>query len=659
MQRRLFPRLKSTHRLFFTFTATILLPGILLGFFGFRALLHERQLADQQIRERLLVSAETMGRRLEQELSAWQQAAEQIIQAGETNPALWPARVHMATKEAGTLVVLLGKLGNRKQVKVLPAGQVLYSLAPMSETPNQAAFMAEAESLEMREKNYERAIALYRGLLVSRKPPERTIALYRLARTLKKAGRSEDALRSFRLVDKEATVLIGSLPSNLLALHEVALLERQSGSVEKSADAALHLYRDLVYGRWQLEKASYAFYSERVREMLTQSAEVGLLEQVERRKLALSVAAEHFLDDPRPIAAGPDGYWLAFWRSKPFGAVVLSESSLRRHLWPSVFNAVETRDLQYALIAPTGQLLFGVAPTKRERPVTPTLAGVEPQLRLQVWPGNEAALYGSMGLRQNLYLGMLGVVVALLTFGAYLTVRTVRTELAMAQMKSDFVSTVSHEFRSPLAGITQLGEMLRDGRVKDEEHRQHYYEMIVGETQRLRRLVENVLDFSRMEDSRKRYCLEPFDPAPWLRHVVDDFQSEVAHAGFSLQARIPEDLPATVGDQEALRTAVHNLLDNAVKYSRESRTVCLEACANGDGLAIAVRDHGAGIREDDRPHIFEKFFRGGGELARQVKGAGLGLSLVKHIIAAHGGAVDFETKEGEGSTFTIHLKTGA
>jgi len=248
--------------------------------------------------------------------------------------------------------------------------------------------------------------------------------------------------------------------------------------------------------------------------------------------------------------------------------------------------------------------------------------------------------------------------VALLTFGAYLVVRTVRAELAIAQMKADFVSTVSHEFRSPLAGIMQLGEMLRDGRLKDEQHRQNYYDMIVCEAQRLRRLVENVLDFSRMEDGRKRYHLQPFGPAAWLQQVAEDFQSEVARAGYSLQTNIPDDLPAAVGDQQALTTAVHNLLDNAVKYSLESRTVWLEVRANGDGLSISVRDKGAGIREEDRPHIFERFFRGGGGLAQQVKGVGLGLSLVQHVVAAHGGSVDFESKEGEGSTFTIHLKTG-
>ena len=654
-----FRRLWAANRLLFIFAATILAPGVLLGFFSLRALIHERRLADQQIRERLQVTAEIVDRRVELEFSAWRQAVDQLVQAGATNPASWPARVRTAVDDPGSVVVLLGE---RKRVRALPPGQVLYSLSsiPESSVPKQQAspLMAEAESLELRAKNYNQAIALYRRLLASAKPSERAVVLHRLARSLKKAGQTEEALRTFRLVAKERPVLIGTLPSDLLALYEVALLERQLGDTPKRPEVALRLYRDLVGGRWQLEKASYAFYSERVREMLPPGEEVARLAQTEHRKLALSLAAERFLDDPRAILFNPEGCWLAFWRSDPFGAVLLGEPFLRTRLWPSVFNTPETHDLQLALLAPTGQVLFGAAPGNHQLLVTHTLSGTQPPLRLQLWPRNPAALYGSIGLRQNLYLGLLGGVVAVLVLGAYLTVRTLRNELAVAQMKSDFVSTVSHEFRSPLAGINQLGEMLRDGRVKDEQTRRRYYEMIVSEGQRLRRLVENVLDFSRMEEGRKQYRFEPFEPTPWLRRIVEDFREEAASAGYSVQATVPESLPVLVGDREALTTAVHNLLDNAVKYSGDLKTVWLEASANGGGFSISICDRGAGIQENDKPHIFERFYRGGGEQKQRVKGAGLGLNLVKHIVTAHGGTVDFESQQGKGSTFTIRLKIG-
>jgi two-component system phosphate regulon sensor histidine kinase PhoR len=194
-----------------------------------------------------------------------------------------------------------------------------------------------------------------------------------------------------------------------------------------------------------------------------------------------------------------------------------------------------------------------------------------------------------------------------------------------------------------------------------EERRRQYYEMIGHESDRLARLVENVLDFARMEEGRKEYRFEPLETAPWLRALVEEFQAESAQQGVSLAATIPERLPMVLADREALTSAVHNLLDNAVKYSPECKTVWLDAEASGALLKIRVRDRGLGIAEEDQRHIFEKFYRGSGETARHVKGAGLGLSLVKHIVTAHGGSVECQSRRGEGSTFSIHLpvRTGS
>jgi len=652
-----FLRLRPSHRLMLIFAATILLPGILLGFFGLRALIQERRMADQQIRESLQAYSETVARRLELELSEWQRAPDQLIQAGSTNATLWPLRVRQAVAAPGSAVVLLRDGG---RIQAWPSGQLLFlasSARPAgSASLHPSPLLAEAEALELRDKDYDQAIARYRRLLATSHPSQRAIVLHRLARSLKKAGRIQEALETFRLLEKEPRVLIGSLPSDLLALYEIWLLEEQRSNSPRQTGASFRLYHGLVNGNWQLEKPSYLFYSERVREKLPRSEETSRLELAERQKLALTVAAERFLEEPQPLLLNRETYCLALWRAEPFVAILLAEPFLRSDVWPSAFRDAQSQGFRYSLIAPGGRLLFGAPRENREPVVSRSVPRPELSLVVETWPHDLAALQEKVGLRQNLYLGMLGIVVTLLAFGGYLTVRTVRTELAMAQMKSEFVSTVSHEFRSPLAGINQLAEMLRDGRVPDEPRRQAYYEMIVNESQRLRRLIENVLDFSRMEEGRKQYRFAPFEPSPWLQQVTDEFQTEVAPAGFSVESRIPEDLPALVGDPQALATAVHNLLDNAVKYSRDSKTVWLETSANGDALTISVRDRGVGIREQDRAHVFERFYRGG-ELRERVKGAGLGLNLVQHIVAAHGGVVDFSSKEGEGSTFTIHLKT--
>jgi signal transduction histidine kinase len=206
-----------------------------------------------------------------------------------------------------------------------------------------------------------------------------------------------------------------------------------------------------------------------------------------------------------------------------------------------------------------------------------------------------------------------------------------------------------------LTGIRQLGEMLARDRVKDESKRHQYYELIVHESERLARLVENVLDFSRMEAGRKQYRFEALNTASWLKDVAADFQIEASRSGYELQAQIPGDLPVISGDREALTTAVRNLLDNACKYSLESKSVWLDAEAADGGVRVCVRDRGVGIPAGELRQIFERFYRGG-KSATRVKGVGLGLNLVQHIVSAHRGEVRVESREGEGSTFSILLR---
>jgi signal transduction histidine kinase len=274
---------------------------------------------------------------------------------------------------------------------------------------------------------------------------------------------------------------------------------------------------------------------------------------------------------------------------------------------------------------------------------------------LQVWPGRPEAIYADIRQRQALSVAMLGFVAVLLAFGSYITVRIVRRELEIARLRADFVSTVSHEFRSPLTGIRQLGGMLLDGRVTDPVKQRGYFRMIVQESDRLARLVENILDFSRMEEGRREYRFEPLDLTPWLRKLAADFEAEIAVTGAGVEADIPDGLPAISADREALGSAVRNLLDNAVKYSPGAKTVWLDTLAEGGEIRIAVRDRGVGISEQDRKHIFDRFYRADGEISKRVKGAGLGLSLVRYIVTAHGGTVECQSRVDEGSTFTIRL----
>ncbi|MBM3747764.1 MAG: HAMP domain-containing histidine kinase [Acidobacteria bacterium] len=624
-------QLRSGQGLLTVFALTILLPGVLLTVFGVRAWLQERRLAEQQVREQLGRVADLGARDLERELDRWRRLADGL------SPGSLPQEVRQAVAEAGLCAMVFVE---KQGVRVLPQGQIPYDLGAVALDTLPAA-LALAEAAELRHKQYAKAEALYRQALSAVEPRWRPLVMHRLARASRRQGRNDEALRIYQQLAATPEEQVGPLSSELIGKFELCSLRSER------AACALDFYRELVTGRWRLDKPRYLFYSERVREWLRgASPQAEELRATERKKLALAGAVEQLTTAPRRLLRGGGITYLAFWRVAPFAGFVLAESFFQGRVWPRVL-AVLGADFEGRVIAPDGS-----APS---RPGLSAARALEGGWRLEVWPRDPSALYGGVTRRRNLYFTMLLLVVALLGFGGYLTVCIVRRELEVARLKSDFVSAVSHEFRSPLTGIRQLGELLMRGRVKDEERRQEYYRLITREADRLTRVVENVLDFSRMEEGRKEYHFEPLEAGPWLTELAAAFQAEVAEKGYQVEASVPVELPALTADREALSLAVRNLLDNAVKYSPEAKTVWLEAEAADARLSIRVRDRGVGIPPEDQNHVFEKFYRGRGEIAKQVKGAGLGLSLVKRIVEAHLGAVEFASRMGEGSTFTIHL----
>ena len=250
------------------------------------------------------------------------------------------------------------------------------------------------------------------------------------------------------------------------------------------------------------------------------------------------------------------------------------------------------------------------------------------------------------------------LIAGILIFGLFLTIRTVSRELELARMKSDFVSTISHEFKSPLTSIRQLAEMLHSGRVPSEERRQKYYDVLLEQSERLSLLIDNVLNFAKMEEGRKEFIFEQTDMKSLLENLVSSIQERVRHAGFDIHLEIENPLPTIMADRDAIMQAVNNLIDNAIKYSRKVKNVEVRAFKEDNSLAIIIKDFGIGIKKEDRDKIFDRFYRGGDELTRTVKGSGLGLTLVKQIVEAHKGSVQVESEPGQGSTFSIKLPLG-
>ena len=225
--------------------------------------------------------------------------------------------------------------------------------------------------------------------------------------------------------------------------------------------------------------------------------------------------------------------------------------------------------------------------------------------------------------------------------------------MRLSRLKSDFVANVSHELKTPLALVRLFAETLELGRVPSKEKAAQYYRIINKESQRLTQLIDNILDFSRIEAGRKEYRLGPTDVARVVAEVVEAYRFPIEQQGFSLEVEVAPDLPEVIADQEALAQALLNLMNNAIKFSRGRRpsnwvTARLASCASRCPTRI-------GVAKAEQRKIFEKFYRAEDSLVHETKGSGLGLPLVKHILDAHGGRVEVESQPGQGSTFSLVL----
>jgi two-component system phosphate regulon sensor histidine kinase PhoR len=248
---------------------------------------------------------------------------------------------------------------------------------------------------------------------------------------------------------------------------------------------------------------------------------------------------------------------------------------------------------------------------------------------------------------------LISLLTLILIVGVYIVYRNVKREIEIAQIKSDFVSNVSHELRTPLSLISMFAETLEMGRAKTEEKKKEYYSIISREANRLGRIVNTILNFSKMEAGKRKYHLKEKDLNTVIEKIFENYSFHLRNKGFKFDYYPGEKLPAVNIDEEAVSEAVINLIDNAVKYSPEKKQIEITTGIDSTFEFVDVADKGIGISHEDQRKIFDKFFRVSSALVHDTKGTGLGLSIVKHVMDAHGGKVTLHSKAGVGSSFKL------
>ncbi|HET9623860.1 MAG TPA: HAMP domain-containing sensor histidine kinase [Kofleriaceae bacterium] len=253
---------------------------------------------------------------------------------------------------------------------------------------------------------------------------------------------------------------------------------------------------------------------------------------------------------------------------------------------------------------------------------------------------------------------LIGGAVTIILAGLTVLGLAIRRERRLNELKSEFISNVSHELKTPLSIISMFGEMLAEGRTKSKEQAHEYAEIIWRESVRLGRLIDNVLDFARIERGMSGYEFAETDLAEVLDRAIELSARRVAAADMTLEVDIEPDLPVLQLDANAFTLAVLNLIDNAIKYAADGKTIALAVHRQGDRVVVTVRDWGPGIDPEEHERIFDRFYRARAIRLKPIRGSGIGLALVQHIARAHGGDASVSSTVGNGSTFRIRLPIG-
>ncbi len=679
-------------------------PSLALSLLAFRGLQNELAFLEQRRLDEHRALAELIGDTLAAHIDATEKAFSHIASERVDPLSSAPVKELDSLKTRDPLIEAVFFLDESGSLQLFMA-DLLFRADGTVKAPEPSAwigpaseYMRVAQQQEFQQNRYDAALTSYlRAFDAVSDSVLKGEALLAITRVQRKAGRLDEALGTWErlLLDFDRVRTAEGMHLGPIAFLEQGAMLRAMGDSLAALRSGVDLYRRLVDGQWELERAQYDFLAGQaassVRELsdalsgaivdsleqvfaastseesvqrewaerillLQESAGQDLLARMGRDgdrvgsypfRYSLDSGGEPFLVSLLGRPGSGEGYWGLLLDAEYLGGSVLG-GLLKTH--------VDSMTTEWVIRGRDGSTVLAQSNSPQGSPtVNATFTGNFPPWLMEFYQLSENPYRRLLASGESIYLYMFLAIATILGVGLILTIRAITQELEVARLKSDFVSTVSHEFKSPLTSIRHLAEMLQTGRVPSEERRQHYYDILVEQSSRLSSLLTNVLDLARIEQGRKGFRLEPVDLGALVRDLVEDIQHRVGHEGLEVSVQVREPLPTVRGDLEALRQAISNLLNNAIQYSGDAKRIRLRVSAEDGVVSIAVEDSGVGIPEDEIGKVFDRFYRGGDEVTRSVPGSGLGLTLVKETADAHGGTVSVKSQVGKGSTFCIQL----
>ncbi|MDO9580475.1 MAG: HAMP domain-containing sensor histidine kinase, partial [Bacteroidales bacterium] len=694
--------MKQQKKLLVIFFITIFLPSVSLSIFGIIALRNEKFRLEKQIENEQLQVANSIKERIETKFTEIEERLENLASYPSFRQKDYPvikeliASLFEKDSLAGIIFLLY-----RNEEPLFPLFQTGFEEDGNNPVATYDIFLQQqiknAQDAEYIRNDYDMAVSIYNdAFLQSKNKTIKARILNHIARNLMKAGKFSEAAEAYtKIINNYPDEKTKSgLPLELHAKLQKTECYSMTGDKASAVEDDLTVFEELILNRCNLNESQFKAYSSIVIERLT-----GLLSdsgtsmeyktQFELLKKRYQYKTEQWeaigniksyivpelpaylqtnSNAPSPFEflkrIGNEDYLVLAvmipGQNQPENAGILGAKLNSLYLQNNILNNAieEIQPPQNTVLYITTLSGDSIKGDKSNIPGTITTTTLFnnnfPPWRLELEYIGPKGL-GEINIFANFYFWTIITLIIILVFGTALIARIVAREMEILKIKSDFVSSVSHEFKTPLTSMKALTERLEKGKVTQPAKMKQYISIISYDIDRLIRLVGNILNFSNIEEGKKVYKKEKTDIAIWLKETINNYKKESFESDFNIYVLLKNDIPALYIDKEAMAQAIFNLLDNAVKFSRGDKEAEVTAEIKDNSIIIKIKDKGIGIENDEKYKIFEKFYRGESAVKYLIKGTGLGLALVRYTIEAHDGHIDVDKESGWSTVFIITL----
>jgi signal transduction histidine kinase len=700
------PDILAKKKIVLIFLLAILLPALIVGHLSFTTFSKRQEAVRKLLESHLWISGESALKSLEGKLLDHEKEAlnpknfVRFAQVNKTDPT-FSSHPIFSEDIAGKLFLL----DDNYQIVLPKTGRDDISIIPreMQATKSEyARTLKRAEFFEFSAKSYSRAAEFYRRCILNAPSKQHAaLTLEALGRCLLSSKKYSEAYEVYSELSTTYGQLLNKArhPYGILAAFQLHEIERHRKNEENSLKILLKLYKKIRNGVWLINLPTYDFFTTEIKSILSDRRKGAKFPEIHKSYQALRSQQSSYLQAlifadflRREVAPkikekvmlsriggeAQPGRLLATWKGEFclisytlldkfqsektfYGGFCWDFNSLKKEMFPKVLEELKKDSgLHLRIIDEEGQnILTGkeeltskdsLSLSYRQFPFPWELLVSQPEL-------NELE---RTGRREIFFYGvLLAFIVGLMLLGAFLIARDISRESETTRLKTEFVHNISHELKTPLTLIRLYGETLQRKENLTKQKRKESYEIITKESERLSHLINNVLDFSRIEMGRKEFDFKKGNLAKVIQDTLESYRYHLEKKGFVIKEEIASDLPGMNFDGEAVASVLINLLSNAMKFSLNKKEVTVKLFRDNGNAVLQVADKGIGISPKEKSRIFKRFYRSKNETVFETRGSGLGLTLVKHITEAHGGQIKVESEPGKGSIFSVILPFSA